>query len=242
MNFRTLLLILALPLPAGACAKTIAQNVPLLQSQAPSPVTDYRVQRGDQLEVRHLIDPEYTAVVTVRPDGKFNVPGVKEDISAEGRTISEIYTQIRIDYILEGKFKQPNFGVQLHGIAPQKAFVGGEVQKPGGIDLQANSKNYVVQVLMSAGWLLPTAQTNEIVVIRNKGESKPEIMSVNLDNILTGKDLSQNIVVLPMDQIYVPRSGIAIADTWVDQYIRQIIPLNTTGTVGYIYNPASTVK
>jgi hypothetical protein len=51
-----------------------------------------------------------------------------------------------------------------------------------------------------------TAKTSEVKVIRRDQEGKAFVIVVDLDSVLDGGDLSQDIRLLPYDFVYVPRS------------------------------------
>jgi hypothetical protein len=52
------------------------------------------------------------------------------------------------------------------------------------------------------------------------------VIPVNLEAVLDGTDVKQNIRLQPYDAVYVPNSTIADINTWVDLYIRKNIPFN----------------
>lgn len=62
------------------------------------------------------------------------------------------------------------------------------------------------------------------MLIIRRGESAPVTVSVNLKNARRD-DLAQNITLAPFDIVFVPRSRVADVNAWVDQYIRQNIPI-----------------
>jgi len=88
-------------------------------------------------------------------------------------------------------------------------------------------------VLMAAGGLLPTARASEVIVVRDSASGKRMVFSINVNKIVSGEDLSQDIVLHSLDTVYVPRSHITQADIWVDQHIRQLLPFSTSASYSY---------
>ena len=199
----------------------------------------YRLMPGDQIEIHHLIDTDYTAVVTIRPDGHVSVPGLLTDVPAAGRTAAELAQSLAPLYRSDAKIARPDFTVLLRSSASQQVFVGGEVMRPGFLELPGGPRR-IMQVLMAAGWLLPTARRHEVIVVRDAIAGGQIIFAVDLAKIVSGEDLAQNVLVRAQDAVLVPRSDIASFDRVVDQYIRQALPTNTSAGVFYQFNNPTT--
>jgi protein involved in polysaccharide export with SLBB domain len=81
----------------------------------------------------------------------------------------------------------------------------------------------VLQSIAFSGGLRDTARTNEVVVIRRDNDYKPMAIPVNLRTVIDGTDMRQDIVLAPYDIVFVPKSPIGNAATWVDLYLRRTI-------------------
>jgi polysaccharide export outer membrane protein len=202
----------------------------------------YRLEPGDRLEIRHLIDTDYTASVTVRPDGAIAVPGLRSEVVASGQTAGGLAQVLAPLYRDEARIERPDFTVVLHEAAGQSVYVGGEVMRPGMLEMPGGPRR-IVQILMAAGWLLPTARRHEVLVVREGVDGEQLIFPVDLTKIATGEDLSQNVWIRPRDAILVPRSDIASFDRVMEQYVRQALPTSTSAGVFYQFNnPASAAQ
>ena len=106
------------------------------------------------------------------------------------------------------------------------AHVGGQVERPGVFPL--TGKITVLDSVFEAGGYLPRARLNEVLIIRkNPYVDEPYlVIPVNIETILDGTDVEQNIPLLPYDAVYVPSSPIANVNSWVDLYIRQNLPFD----------------
>jgi len=111
-----------------------------------------------------------------------------------------------------------------------RVFVGGEVGKPGLQPLEGNLT--ALSAVMNAGGFLDTASQRGAVLIRKKGELKPEVVQLRLDQVLKGEAV--DVELQPFDIVFVPKSNIAKVDKAVDQYIRKAVPLMLTGGFSYI--------
>jgi protein involved in polysaccharide export with SLBB domain len=200
----------------------------------------YVIAPGDQIEVVHLVDTDYNAVVLVKPDGKVSLPGLPMDVTAAGRTTADLGQDIGVLYTKYAYIKRPNFSLIVRSYGAQQVFVGGEVQHPGYLEFQGGERN-LMQVLMAAGGMLPTARTDEVIVVRNNVQGKRIIFSLNTDKIVSGQDLSQDMTIHPLDTILVPRSDIAQADIWVDQHIRQLLPVPGSVSGTYAFNGTNVI-
>ncbi len=200
----------------------------------------YRLQPGDQIEITHILDPDYNAVVVVGPDGHISVPGITQPVDAQGLTIAQLGHALDVRFAQGHTLAHPFFSLNLRSFGNLQVFVGGEVQRPGYLDLSGGKRN-IMQILMAAGGFLPTARRNEVLVLRPMQDGKQEIFSVDLDKVLHGTDLAQDVAIHPLDTVFVPRSDIADFDLWIDQYIRQALPVQTNGNLTYTNNPNSAV-
>ena len=82
------------------------------------------------------------------------------------------------------------------------------------------------QAIQEAGGFLDTAHPETVVVVRRDREGKVVSRLVNLEHVRDGSNLAEDIYLAPYDVVWVPKSGIANADSIVDRYIRQLLPIN----------------
>ena len=223
----------------GGCASVPHNFTPLASIKTdPSPPqtfkTPYRLGSGDEVEVKFFFTPELNDRLTVRPDGKVSIM-FAQDIQAAGLTADELASDIRA--VLAPHVKQLDLVVIVRSFASQKAYVGGEVTKPGSVQLSGNES--LLQVLATAGWVTPAGSDTVVVVRRDMGGTE-KIYPVNIAQLTSGRNMEQNIPMQPGDMILVPPSDAVVSDRWVDQNIRQLLPF--TPSAGISYNINSTPK
>lgn len=224
----------------AGCGPILTHGTPLaavLQADQ-VPAGPYRLQPGDQVEVHHILDPDYSAVLIVSPDGTINVPGIKQAVSARGETVLGLQATLNRLYQSNDVLSRPFFSLNLRAFGSLQVFVGGEVQRPGYLELSGGDRR-VLQVIMSGGGFLPTARTDEVLILRTGPDGTQQIFSVDLTKALSGEDLAQNVRIRPLDVVMVPRSDIASLDVWMDQHVRQALPLSTAAALTFSNNPGT---
>lgn len=215
------LIALSLLLLTG-CAGKIAGNPTPVDSPLLKPAVndqEYRINPGDQLDIKFFYNTELNESVIVRSDGRISLQLVGEIVTA-GQTPSQLSAQLREKYA--PVLVRSDVTVIVKASGGHKLLVDGEVNKSGLQDIIGPKT--IRQCIAEAGGLKESARANEILVIRQQKDKDPLIVAVNLETINSGADFSQDIGLYPYDIVYVPRSPIANANLWVKQYIRELIP------------------
>ncbi len=196
-------------------------------------------------------------LMPVNPDGTVDLPYIGS-IMAFGKTIAELRLDINKAYA-EADLEQIDVTVQMNRWAPQKVFVFGEVTSPGMITTPTPIS--LIQAIAAAGGPTPRADQRKVLFIRRKGVPVPQGALVDMHHLMNAKKGSENgllpdfsqlrhdIWTQDMDVVYVPKSGLAEFDDWVDQVftkgIRSILPysFSTSLNFGYeLHNEPATIK
>lgn len=196
------------------------------------PETEYRIGVGDELDIKFAYNPELNERLPVRPDGRISVPLAKQ-VMAAGLTTQELEDLLGKKYATE--LKRPEVTVIVRSFNAQKVFVDGEVFRPGLVPLMGPLT--AIDSIAQCGGFRDTARLTEILVIRRTKE-KPAVTIINLKEFRQNKDITQDILLMPFDIVYVPRSKIANIDLFVDLYIRRMIPFplpQVIPTPTYVY-------
>jgi protein involved in polysaccharide export with SLBB domain len=187
---------------------------------------EYRVGKGDELEVQFLYAPELNTKAVVRPDGRVSLPLIG-DVLVLNTTPARLTEELKQRY--GGRLPRAEVLVNVRGFAGQRVFIGGEVSHPGMQPLTGDMT--VIQAIMSAQGFTDRALIDEVVVIRRGEGQERLVFAVNLDAAMSGRDAGQDITLQAADIVVVPRNGISNVNLWVDQYIRRNIPISAY--VGY---------
>ena len=182
---------------------------------------EYRLQPADELDVRLVYNPEFSDRVVVGPDGRIHL-SVIGAVVAEGKTPGELAREI--EDLFAKELRRPDVVVVPRAYYSQVVFVGGEVGRPGVVTLTAPSS--ILQAVIAAGGLLPTARLDEVVVLRRTKDNKPMMRTINLRQVLEGRSMDEDLPVRRYDVVYVPRSHISEVNLWIDQHINQVLPFS----------------
>jgi len=163
----------------------------------------YRICRDDVLSLSFPLSPEWNQKVTVQPDGFISLEGAG-DLYAQGLTVRELVQAIKKAYV--GMLHDPIVDVDL--IDFQKPFftVLGQVGKPGQYDLRSDIT--VTQAIALAGGFAPTAKT-QVFLYRAVSANWAEVRELKLNDILHGKNISEDLHLRPGDMIFVPETFIS---------------------------------
>jgi polysaccharide export outer membrane protein len=177
----------------------------------------YRIQVGDVLEVRLLLNPELNEEVQVRPDGHISTT-VVPDALAYGRTPAELADTLRQAYGKE--LQKPRLTVEVKSFAPTRVYVGGEVNTPGEF-ITVGPTLTLSQAISRAGGTKLSAAEGSVYVIRRGPDDKPEFLSTDWGAVRTGHDPNADVRLAPYDVVFVPKLGIAEVYKWYNQFIQQ---------------------
>jgi polysaccharide export outer membrane protein len=211
---------------AGAVALAGCSPVPTLppapMQPAPLPVSatalpPYRIQVGDVLEVRLLLNPELNEEVTVRPDGHISTTAVP-DMAALGRTPADLANSLRSVYAHD--LQNPRVSVVVKSFAPTRVYVGGEVNTPGEF-ITVGPTLTLSQAVARAGGTKLSSDDTSVFIIRRGADDKPEFLHVKWKAVRQGIDPNGDVRLAPYDVVYVPKMGIAEVYQFYNQYIGQ---------------------
>ena len=182
---------------------------------------DYRIARGDELNLRFYFTPELNTSATVRSDGRISLPLLGE-LQVEGLTVAELAALV--ERLLAPQVKRAQVAINVQGSPTQRVFVGGEVGKPGMQPLIGPLT--ALQAVMVAEGLKDTALPSEVLVLRRTAQGGREVLKADLEAVMSGRQPQADVALQPFDVIVVPRSGIADVGRWVDLYIRRVLPVS----------------
>jgi polysaccharide export outer membrane protein len=159
---------------------------------------EYTVGEGDVLRIDVWQEAEVSQNAVVRPDGNISLPLINE-VKVSGMTPLEI--QGLVAEKLKGFVNQPKVTVTVTEIRSKRAYISGEVTRPGEYPL--NTKVTVLQLIAQAGGFTPFAKTENVVIIRvvNGAEQR---LRFRYKEVLHGKNIEQNIALQPGDTVIVP--------------------------------------
>ena len=230
----------------AACALAglaACSSVPTLPPVPPQPVPDtgpvsalppYRLQVGDVLGVRLMLNPELNEEVTIRPDGHISTTVAKDEL-ASGRTVPEVTADLTRDYSRD--LGNPRLTVLVKSFAPTRTYVGGEVANPGEFITVGPNLTLSQAIARAGGLKQMSADEARAYIIRRGPNDVPQLLSVRFQDVMWGKDPTADVRLAPYDVVYVPRTGIAEVYRFVNTYLLQFVPVSWG--FSYLVNPAA---
>jgi len=221
-------LAVALSLLTGACASrsTVPRYqppsapvpAPVFTRRAPPPY--YRIKSGDDLDIQFAFHDSLNAAPSVRPDGRVTIPGLG-DFYAVGLTTSELEADIKGRASITNR--DPVVSVTVTKSSENRAYVGGKVGKPGFVALRPGMT--ALRAITERGGFVKGSETRKVVLIQWRTDGSYSANQLNLREVLETGNTEQDIALGPNDVVYVPPTGIANATAWVQQYIRDLLPV-----------------
>jgi polysaccharide export outer membrane protein len=170
----------------------------------------YRINRDDILSLSFPLSPEFNQVkVTVQPDGYISLQAVGS-LRVLGMTLPEAVEAVKNAYATT--LHDPIVDIDLLDFQKPYFVVLGQVGKPGQYDLRYDMT--ATEALATAGGFSSTAKTRVYLYHRGAG-GWIEAKELNLRDILTGKNVSEDVSMRSGDMIFVPEKTI----TKVRKYI-----------------------
>ncbi len=176
----------------------VAKGTPHPPEPPPMDQEEYVIGAADVLVVRVWKNPELSAEVTVRPDGKISVP-LLDDIHAVGLTaleLKEVITRELAEYV-----SNPDVTVVVRDVGSKYIFVLGEVARSGPVG--AGREVRVLDAIATAGGFGPFADKKRVKIIRRQDGVEVEYR-FNYDAYVAGKAPGTNLLLVPGDTIVVP--------------------------------------
>ena len=183
----------------AACSST---NLPPAPAKAANTDYKYLLGPGDQLNIVVWRNPELSAVVPVRPDGRVTVPLI-EDLVAAGKNPSELSREI--ESRLKRFIQDPTVTVIVSGMvgsSSEQVRVVGQASKPTALPYRQNMT--VLDVIIAVGGLTDFAAGNRAVLVRNADGGKQ--YALRLNDLVRKGDISANVEMLPGDIVIIPES------------------------------------
>jgi polysaccharide export outer membrane protein len=198
----------------------------------------YRLYPGDELDVQTPSAPELSKTVTVQPDGRITLPLLPPLMVAD-RSVADAEDIIAHAYATQ--LLRPQVIITVKA-APLKVFVGGEVDKPGVYDMPGDIN--ALQAVILAGGFKTTAKRDCVFVIRRGAGGRTMMRTADLLHGITDPSHTDAVPLRRFDVVYVPRTGIAEAGMFVQQWLRDVAPLQlgVDYSSGNIYANGSVVR
>ena len=173
-----------------------AADIRQLAPAANPAIPEYRLGSEDVIEVFVWKQPDLTATVVIRPDGRISLP-LTNELEASGKTAIQL--QKDITERLREYVTQPIVNVIVKQVNSLKISVLGEVRKPDVYRIK--NQVTVLDAIAMAGGFTDFARPNRVIVIRNAPFGTQRI-KVNVKQVVADGSKAQ-FYLQPQDTVYV---------------------------------------
>ncbi|MCC2975601.1 polysaccharide export protein [Sphingomonas sp. PL-96] len=190
----------------GGCTATRPElpAAPFVTAQE-KPGEDYVIGPLDQLNVFVWRNPELSAKVQVRPDGRITTPLIS-DMPAVGKTPAMLAEDMKL--ALGEYIQDPLVSViveNFSGTYSQQVRVVGATEKPASLPFRANMT--LLDAMIAVGGVNEFAAGNRARLVRFDRETgKQQEYGLRIASLLKDGDTSANVRLAPGDVIIIPES------------------------------------
>lgn len=202
---RNVLLRIVLCIATSACLANPGAPDQGPEPQLPASAVDansYLIGPGDMLQVFVWRNPELSASIPVRPDGKISTPLV-ENLVAIGKTPSQLAREM--ETVLSEYVRSPTVNIIV--TTPVSVFSQvkaiGQVKLPQALAYREGMK--VLDLVLAVGGLADFASGNRAKIVRTVDGKQVELR-VRLEDLVNKGDMTQNLPLKPGDVLVVPES------------------------------------
>jgi protein involved in polysaccharide export with SLBB domain len=212
---------------AAAAVLLLSGSAQSQETPAPAPpavvytdaTPEYRFYPGDEIEVTVFSAPELTRTVTVAPDGRIAMPLVGA-VRAADLSATELHDALVSAYAVH--LRMPELTVTPRSYGSRQVFVGGEVARPGIYEMPAQIDAF--QAVALAGGFLTSARRQDVLVL-SRASGQTSVTEIDLSPRAMRQGFPGAQPLQRYDVVYVPRSNIAQVNLFMQQYVRDALPV-----------------
>ena len=164
-------------------------------SSVPGARDDYTVGPDDVLRITIADAPELGGTFRVTPSGELTIAGLPSPLKVLGKTTASVAALIAQEFRNAELLVSPLVSVSVEQYNSRSVTVMGAVGKPSVYPLQRPMT--LLEVISTAGGLLPTAGEKLTVLRKKRGDSQADtsahVISINIPQLMRGEDPALNI-------------------------------------------------
>jgi polysaccharide export outer membrane protein len=195
----------AAPIAPAALPATTAAKSAETPSAAGAPAggyplsSDYVIGPEDMLQITVWKNDALSRTLPVRPDGKISLP-LLHDVQAAGLTPMQLRDKLASAL---GEFMpNPEVAVTVTDVRSYRVSVLGEVQKPGVLQLKADTT--VLEAIALAGGFRDFASPGKITILRKDTNGTTQKIPFNYNRVVKDNRSQDNVTLKSGDVVVVP--------------------------------------
>ncbi|MEW6571042.1 MAG: SLBB domain-containing protein [Nitrospirota bacterium] len=166
---------------------------------------DYVIGEGDVLKITVYNHDDLTTVARVSGDGYINFPLIGH-VEVKGLTLPQISQKIS-SMLTDGYIVNPQVNIFIQEFRSKKAFIMGEVSKPGLYVLPGHTS--FLALISEAGGLTKDAGDKAILKRKsNSNDNDEKIINIDLKRLVEKGDTSLDVPIVDGDSIYIAKAGV----------------------------------
>ena len=166
---------------------------------------DYVVGEGDVLRIVVYDHDDLTTTARVSGEGVITFPLIGQ-VEVKGLTLSQVADKIT-SLLSDGYVVNPQVNIFIQEFRSKKAFIMGEVQKPGLYVLPGQTT--FMSLLSEAGGLTKDAGDKAIIKRKaNPSDKNESVITVDLKRLIEKGDTSQDVPIMDGDSVYITKAGL----------------------------------
>jgi polysaccharide export outer membrane protein len=166
---------------------------------------DYIVGEEDVLQISVYEHPDLTTTARIGGDGTINFPLIGH-VDVRGLTLPQISQKIA-DLLSDGYIVDPQVNIFIQEFRSKKAFIMGEVNKPGLHVLHGTTT--FLELLSVAGGLTKDAGDRALLKRKTSPSEEHEIIiAIDLKRLIEKGDTSMDIAIMDGDSVYITKAGV----------------------------------
>ena len=188
------------PTAAPAASPVTEQPTAAVAPAGGYPVSgDYVIGPEDMLQVTVWKNEALSRTLPVRPDGKISLP-LLHDIQASGLTPMQL--RDKIAGALGEFMPNPEVAVTVIDVRSYRVSVLGEVQKPGVLQLKADTT--VFEAIALSGGFRDFASPGKIMILRKDSNATTHKIPFNYNRVVKDNRSQDNVTLKSGDVVVVP--------------------------------------
>ncbi len=165
---------------------------------------DYIIGEGDVLKITVYDHDDLTTTARVSGDGVILFPLIGE-VEVKGLTLSQITGKIA-SLLADGYVVNPHVNIFIQEFRSKKAFIIGEVHKPGLFVLPGQTT--FLALISEAGGLTKDAGDKAVIKRRMNPTNGERIIAIDLKALVVKGDTSLDIQIMDGDSVYIAKAGV----------------------------------
>jgi polysaccharide export outer membrane protein len=199
--------------------------------------SDLSLRQGDSLTLSVWQNPDLTHKAIVEPSGNITFPLVGS-VKASGRPLKKITDEVKKklnfhlrdaevtllpEFSTRRTLKDFHVSVLTQNLKKRQIAIIGAVGLQGIQSFKGSLR--ISDALAQAQLQKQMASLNSIIVIRNPEDKRPQYRRILMEDYFNGLAPNQNIYLRNEDIIIVPKTQIAIAGDYIEQFFSRTLPI-----------------